>query len=582
MRILRSVAAVYTLQDVNRFRIIAYEKAADAIEQLNRELHDMWENDPSLPVSGIGPTIRKHLDEYFKKGNNSYLIEIMGQVPPAVFKLMEVPGIGVKKAHKLVTKLELENVNSVFEDVIKKAKSNQIAELDSFGEKSQEEIVKSIKMYMDSEKREKRVAYGIAARTAEDIKTYMHQNSHVIRIEALGSLRRGTSTVGDIDLAVVCEKRHAKEVLDHFVAYHGKVKLENRGPEKVSLFITGGLRVDMRIAYIENFGAMLQYFTGSKAHNIKLREYALKKGCSLSEYGIKEVKNSKKLEIFKNEEDFYRFLGLQYIPPELRSGTIEIEAARTKRIPELVAASAIKGDFHVHSSYNLEPSHDLGVDSYEELIEKAKELGYEYIAFADHNPSVSNHSTSDIVGIMRKRFEHLQLLSIKYERIHLFISCEVDILPTGQLALPDEAFDYVDFIIASVHSSFRLDRETQTSRVLKALSHPKVKIFGHPTGRLIGKREEIDVLWDKVFAYCAKKNIALEINSATPRLDLPDSLVFDAAKYGCVFAINTDAHAKQSLDTMQYGVTVARRGWLEKKSVINTWTYAKLQNFFRL
>jgi len=300
---------------------------------------------------------------------------------------------------------------------------------------------------------------------------------------------------------------------------------------------------------------------------------------------LPEIKNQKSkiknLYKFMDEESFYKFLGLQYIPPELREGTDEIDIALKHKLPELVELKDIKGDFHIHSSYDLEPSHDLGQNSYEEILEKAKSLGYEYVAFADHNPSISNHTASEIVEILKRRKQYIvqKIMSKNFERIKYFISLEVDILPDGKIALPKGALNYLDMIIVSVHSRFKMEKNQMTKRILRALSFPQVKILGHPTGRLLGKREEIDADWLAIFYECKRRNIALEINAWPERLDLPDNLVKLAIENGVKLVINTDAHEIYEMDNMFYGAAVARRGWAKKSDIINTMSYKEVKKW---
>lgn len=584
--LLRSVAAVYTLKGENRFRIIAYENAAEALEQSTREIYDMWENGNLAGVAGIGPTLKTRLEEYFKKGNDSYLIKTINKLPLSVFVLMKVPGIGVKKAYKLVENLNIKNEKTAIPDLIKAAKENKISVLETFGEKSQSEILNALTVYEKSSSEKERMPLPQADHLAKEIIHYLFKNPAVIKAEALGSLRRNVSTIGDIDIAVVCKKQNCKEIIDHFIKYPGRIKTENKGDAKASIIAAGGRRVDVELTGEDSYGAMLQYFTGSKAHNIKLRTFALKKGYSLSEYGIKRLKVQKSnvkgqlssVHKFKNEEEFYKFLGLSYIPPELREGTNEIDLALKKKLPNLIELADLKGEFHIHSNYNLEPSHDLGKNSIADLIKKARELKYEYIAISDHNPSIGNHTSEQIISIMKKRYEFIKKQAAGF---NLIVSCEVDILPDGKIALPEAAIEFVDMIIISIHSSFRQSRQDMTKRILKALSYPKVKILGHPTARLIGKREEIEVDWKRIFEECRKRNIAVEINSWPERLDLPDTLASQAKKMGLKFTIDTDAHAGSQMDGIFYGVSVARRGWLEKGDVINTQSVDKVTSWIK-
>ena len=580
--LLRSVAAAYLLKGENKFKIIAYENAADVVEHLSREIKDIWEDGKLYEIQGIGASIASHLDEYFKKGYSTHFVTIFKGIPFTVFELTKVRSIGPKKAFKLVDNLKLYNPESLFEDLKTACLEGRVALLPGFGKKSEKEILNAIEHYLQAKDKIYRMTLPYAYRLAEEIIEYLRKNPKVKRVDALGSLRRMAPTIGDIDLAAVVEKDDFQAVIDYFTKYPKAVKVENAGVTKASIIVHPDVRVDLRVIEEESFGSMLQYFTGSKAHNIKLREYALKKGYSLSEYGIKRLEDEKLFK-FSNEEEFYKFLGLSYIPPEIREGEEEIDLALRKSLPKLVKLSEIKGDFHVHSSYDLKPSHDLGTHSYEELCKEAMSLGYSFIGFSDHNPNMSNNSREEIVTILKERKTYIDKIisSKKFERIKIFIGLEVDILPDGSLALPDEAFEYLDFVIASVHSSFNLSISAMTKRVLKALSYPKVKILGHPTGRLLNKREGFELDWEKVFEFAKKKSIALEINSWPERLDLPDTLVKEAGKYGCIFAINTDAHAKEHLANMRFGVAMARRGYLTKEQVVNAWDLDKIERWIR-
>ncbi len=576
--ILRSVAAVYELKGANRFRIIAYENAADAIENLNRELADIWENKELTKISGIGSSMSERLNEFFEKGDASYLVKTMHELPAPIFELMQVPGLGVKKAFKLVTNLKLEDSKDIFKDLVAKAKEGAIAPLESFGEKSQSEIIAAVELYEKSKGNADRMPLPVAHDLAMQVIEYIKKHPHVGEVEALGSLRRWVSTIGDIDLVAIATEEHFSSVIEHFVKFPGAAKIEAQGDNKASIILANGRRIDLRVVEKGVYGSMIQYFTGSKAHNIKLRELALKKGYSISEYGIgdkSEKGTTGRSRTFASEKDFYEFLGVDWIPPEIREGTSEVDVAIKHEIPDLVQVGDIKGDFHMHSNYDLNTSHDLGSGSVIEMAQKAYSLGYEYIAISDHNPA-QNVAKDKVIEIMKKRYEFIKS---QKTAVPCFVSLEIDITPSGELALPDEAFEYLDMCVVSLHSSFRQSRADMTKRVLKALSHEKVKIFGHPTGRQLGKRPEVDVDWTTVFEFCKEKNIALEINSWPERLDLPDILVREAKEIGCKFTIDTDAHAVMQMDNMFYGVSVARRGWLDKDDIINTQSLKKVSEW---
>lgn len=602
--LLRNLAAAHVLKNLNRFKVIAYDKAADSIEHLSREIKDVWQEGKLYKVPGIGPGIGSSLEEYFKNGESEHFNEILKGIPPSVFVLMRVPGIGPKRAFRLVGQFGLVNAETVVVDLLNVARSDKISTLEGFGKKSQDDIIGALEVYQRKDRREERMPLPYAFELSEEVSKYLKELPEVKRVDALGSMRRRVSTIGDIDLAVMADGKYSQKIVDHFLKYPGKRSIEGAGSAKASIIAAGNIRIDLRVQDEKSYGSMLQYFTGSKAHNIKLREYAIKKGFSLSEYGMKKAssRHSERSEEsssksknhrdpssnlqktqddiieFSNENSLYRFLGLEYIPPEIREGTTEIDISLKKKVPTLVELSDIKGDFHMHALYDLKPSHDMGVNTYEELVEKGKSLKYDYIGFADHNPKISGLKAEEIVTIMKKRKAHIDKV-LSTASLPYFIGLEVDILPSGEIAFPEKAINYVDFLIVSVHSSFRMPVKEMTERVLKALSHPKVKIFGHPTGRLLGKREGIEVDWNPIFKLVKERNIALEINSSPSRLDLPDTLVREAKDVGVKFTIDTDSHAVPHMDFMKYGVSVAKRGWVTKEDVINALPYKKLKDW---
>ena len=589
VNLLRNVAAALLIKSANRFRIIAYEKAADSIEHLTSELKDVWDEGKLEEVPGIGPTIAGHLDELFRTGVVKHFGKVFHGLSLALFPLLLVPGLGPKKAYRLTEEFKLTNAKTVILDLKKLCQQHKIAKLEGFGEKSEQVLLSGIETYEAGQIKENRMPLPFADRLAQEVIDYLQKYPAVERVDALGSLRRKVATIGDIDLAAATEK--PKDVLSYFCKYSKMSKIIDQGEKGATILLTIGKQVDLRVQTKKSYGAMLQYFTGSKHHNIKLREFALKKGMSLSEHGIKKLKRTQNSELksqnynkklglyeFESEKTFYGALGLPEIPPELREDAGEIEAAQHNKLPKLVHTSEIKGDLHVHSNYDLEPSHDLGASSLTDLLNKSVQLGYSYLGISDHNPSLKNHTETQVVSIMKTRREKLEQefsawKTREKKQFQLFYLLEIDILPSGVLALPDGAFNYIDAAIVSIHSSFSQERNETTKRILTALAHPKVKIFGHPTARLIGEREGIDADWKAIFAYCAANQKALEINSWPERLDLPDRLVREALKSGVKFVINTDSHHEDHLENMQYGVDVARRGWVAAQNVLNTMRY---------
>jgi DNA polymerase (family 10) len=557
--LLRSVAAAYELKDAvkNKFRIIAYQRAADAVEHASSELKDLWDDKKLTEVPGIGASIAEHLDDLFKTGKSKHFESVMKGLPPAMFELMKLPGIGAKTAYKLTTELKLKSIA----DLEKAAKGGKISGLEGFGEQSQADIAKTIEQ---TKGKVKRHLLPYAQSLANDLILWLEKNKAVERADPLGSLRRQASTVGDIDISVATHK--PEEVINHFVKYPKATRVLEKGERTSSIILPGNVQVDLMVQEPDSYGSLLQHFTGSKHHNIALREYAIKRGMSLSEYGIK--KGGKMIKC-ATEEEFYKVLGMKWIPPELREDTGEIEAAKENKIPKLVETEDIKADLQIHSNFDVETSHDLGESTMEEIIQVAGELDYEYIAFTEHNPSKSGHNERKIMEILKRKRERIEQLN--YPRVKkVFNSLEIDILPDGHLAIPEAALDLLDFALVSVHSSFRQNRSETTKRILSALAYPKVKIFAHPTARLLNNREGIELDWPEIFDFCLKNNKWLEINADPIRLDLPDTLVKEAIKIGVKLTLGTDAHHKDGLRNMPFGVSVARRGWATKDDIINT------------
>lgn len=602
--LLRSVAAAYELQGEDRFRVVAYEKAADSIEHASSELKDLWDDGKLTDIPGIGASIAQHLDELFRTGKVRHFDEVMVKLPQAMFTLMKIRGIGVKTAFRLSREFNLANPNTAAQDLLKHAQSNEVAVLEGFGEKSQQELVENIRSHLDRHNEPVRMLLPTADRLARQILAYLKKIREVKQADTLGSLRRQVATVGDIDLAVATDQ--PEKVLDHFVAFPGSVKTVERGPAGTTIELADGTQIDLRVHPPGSYGSLLQHFTGSKNHNIKLREMALKKGWSLSEWGVKyqesrskykgeentqrlkdpniqnKVESSKKnsqdeVRKFRTEKEFYEFLKMQWIPPEIREDTGEIEVSLAGKLPHLVELTDIKGDLHCHSDFPIEPSHDLGDSSIEEMALEAEKLGYEYLGLSEHNPSVSRHSEDAIVKIVKKKQAAINRFNASGKsNVKILNGLEIDIQPEGQLALPEQAFNYLDYAIASIHSSFQMSRGSMTKRVLRALEHPKVKIFGHPTGRKLNYREGIELDWDEIFAYCKKHGKILEVSAWPDRLDLPDHLVREAVKERVKIVVDSDAHRAEDLNIMRYGVAVARRGWAEKPDIINTLSYDKM------
>ncbi|PJE67721.1 DNA polymerase III [Candidatus Shapirobacteria bacterium CG10_big_fil_rev_8_21_14_0_10_40_9] len=570
-KILRSVAAAYEVKGGDRFKIMAYDRASTSVEHATSEVKDLWDDGKLGELAGIGAGIASHLDELFRTGKVRHFEEVMRGLPPAMFELLSIPGIGAKTAYKLCQKLGIKDVKKAISLLEECAKKEKIRVIEGFGEESEKDILRGIEEFR---RKTTRILLPYASQIAEDILSWLRKSPSVIRADPLGSLRRMVSTVGDVDIAAATNE--PKKVIAHFVAYPKKKRVLEAGTATASLVLKSGYQVDLMVQPVSSYGALLQHFTGSKQHNIALREYVLKKGLSLSEYGIKKDKTLKE---YASEENFYKALGMDWIPPEIREDSGEIEATLNHELPHLVELKDIKGDLHVHSDFPIETSHDEGTGSIEEIMERGLELGYEYIGFTEHNPSTSKHKSEQIIDILKRKKEKVEKINYSYEKRgkNMFIrglnSLEIDIKPDGTLGIPEEGLKVLDYAIVSVHTSFRMGKVDMAKRVLTALEHPKVKILGHPTGRKLNQREGYELDWEKIFDFCLRKKKWLEVNAWPDRLDLPDILVREAVEKGVKMVVCTDSHALDQMDLMRYGVAVARRGWAEKSDIVNTLGY---------
>lgn len=579
---LKEIAAAYEVKGEDRFRIAAYRRAADAVEHASADLKELWEEGRLAEIPGIGKALGEHLDEYFRHGKVTHFEQVKRGLPRGMFNLMKVPGVGPKSAYKIARNLKVKSVA----DLKKACEEDKVAALPDFGETSQADILKSIAAV---ERRGNRVLLPVAEGVAQKVMEVLTGVAGVKRVDALGSLRRCVPTVGDIDLAVATA--NPSLAIKAFVGMPEVARILAQGKAKASVVLKSGFQLDLRAQTPASYGAQLQYFTGSKEHNIHLRKLAQEKGLSLSEYGIKQTRRVfldptglKNVKKFATEEEFYQALGMPWIPPELREDTGEIEAAlrqaqgKPDGLPELVALADIKGDLHVHGNFPLEESHDPGLMKMEEIAKKAVELGYEYIGLGNHSPSVSRHTPTQVFKLLERKNEEIESLRPRFPSLKLLNVVEVDVLTDGQLALDDESLSLLDLVIVGVHSGFLQNQAKMTERVLRALKNPRVHVFGHPTGRLVQEREGYALDWEAVFRACAELDKVLEINAYPRRLDLPEELVREAGRYGVKMVINTDAHEVKQMDLMRYGVDTARRGWAEKREILNALPWPKFRD----
>jgi len=390
----------------------------------------------------------------------------------------------------------------------------------------------------------------------------MSECEYVIELEACGSFRRKNPTIGDLDIPI--STKEPQKVIEFFLKFPEIEEVLVVGDKKASVVLKNEAQVDIRVSEPESYGSMLQYFTGSKQHNILLRNFALNKGMSLSEYGIK--KGSELME-FSSEKDFYGQIGLPLIPPELRNGNQEIEFAQKDRLPKLIELSDIKGDIHSHTNFSD------GVDTLENMVEEAKKMGYEYIGISDHAPSIQSRGLGTVLKIVSDTRKKIDEINSSQSDIKVLFGYEVNILVDNSLSLPDDILKNLDYVIAGIHSGFSQDREAVTQRLLSAIENPYVSVISHPSGRMLNERDPADPDWTKIFSAARDNNVLLEINSQPSRLDLPDDLIKMAIDWRVDLIINSDAHSISDLNFMKYGIYMARRGWAEKKNIVNSLKY---------
>lgn len=579
---LRQVAAVFEVKDEDFFRTRAYQNAANAIENLTISAHDLYEQGKLEEIPGVGPSLAQHLAELFKTGKVRHFEHELKKVPAGMFALMTIRGVGPKTAYKIAKKFKLNREKTTLSQVKKLILSGKLEELPGLGKKSQARIKTSIESTFV---KEERMLLSEAIPVSESFLAYLKSIPDIISAEPLGSLRRHVATVGDIDLAV-CTKKPL-EAMKKVLEYKEISKVISSGESVSRVKLKTGHEIDIKLAPPDEWGSLLQHYTGSKLHNILLRSFSLEKKLSLSEHGIKDTKTNKIFKA-KNESAFYAHLGLPYIPPELREGEEELEMAKKNKIPLLLELPDIKGDLHLHSDFEFETSHDLGRSSLSEILEKARLLRYEYIGLSDHNPKYSETTTAHKKSILEARKKKLITQYREYEKKvktrvpKLLIGLEIDIRNNGDLALEDELMDLIDYAIVSVHSGFELKKDENTQRIIKALSHPKAVILGHPTGRMLNQRSGIEADWLRIINFCKENNKVLEVNAAPARLDLPDDLIKIAVRSGVKLCIDSDSHEVGQMDTMEFGVWTARRGWAVKTNVINSLSFSLLQKVLNL
>jgi DNA polymerase (family 10) len=557
-RIFNDIADILEIKGENPFRIRAYRRAAMNIESLTKDVAETTK-DELMKIPGIGQDLAGKIEEFVRTGKMKAYEDLKKEVPEGLSMLLSVPGLGPKTAKLLYEKMKIKNL----EDLERVAREHKLSGLPGIKEKTEENILKGIEMLKRGMERQ---PLGKVLPVANDIAEQLRKKAPVDKISIAGSIRRWKDTIKDID--ILATSRDPKAVMNAFVHLPHVKDVLMHGPTKSSIIIHEGLQVDLRVVEEDSFGAALAYFTGSKAHNIRLREMAVKAGLKINEYGIFRESNDKKLG-GKEEADIYRILGLPYIPPEMREDSGEIEAAIAGKLPNLVSLDDIKGDLHVHTKRS-DGSHD-----FDELIEAARKRGYEYIAITDHSKGLGIARGLSEERLMEEKKE-IEAINKKLKGFRLLAGVEVDIRSDGRMDFPDEILKQMDIVVASIHSGFKQSRDQITKRMVSAINNPYISIIAHPTGRLIGERDPYDVDMDEVLRVAEKTRTAIEINAYPLRLDLNDIYAKKAKEMGVPIVISTDTHITNQFDYMSYGVSIARRGWLEKKDVLNTLSYSSL------
>lgn len=565
------IADALEMKGENVFRVRAYRTAAQNIKGLARQLSDVYALDPEKidSVQGIGKDLKAKIIEMIETGSLTYYKELMDEFPEGFLDMLDIAGLGPKKLIKLRDELEIENIV----DLEVACRKGRLEDIEGMGAKTQEKLLDAIQYYRRSEGR---MLLPDAYEYSDEILEYLEGSELFKKLERAGSLRRGCETIGDLDVLAVAE--NAEEAMDYFIKYPKVKNVIAHGATKSSILLKDGPQIDLRIVADESFGSALQYFTGSKEHNVEVRKIAKKKGFKVSEYGVFKLSAKGKKEKYvagKTEEEVYKALGMDWVAPELRASRGEVLAALRGKLPkDLLDLSDIKGDLHMHTNATD------GRASVEDLACAAKAKGYKYIGITDHTKNVRVANGMDEKRLI-KHIDKIRKIDSKTKGIKILAGAEVDILGDGKLDIEDEVLAELDIVIAAVHSKFSLPKDKQTARILKALDNKYVNALAHPSGRLIITRKALELDLDKIFRKAARNNVFLEINTHGQRIDLNDVNCMRAKELGVRMVINTDAHEVSHMDQMKYGVITAKRGWLEKKDILNTYALAEVKKMLK-
>jgi DNA polymerase (family 10) len=567
-KIFYEIAYFLEMENV-KFKPYAYEKAALTLEGLEKDVEEIYKKEGFeglRKIPGIGKSIARKIEEYLNTGKIQYHEDYKKRYPINLEELMKIEGLGPKRLKVLYEKLKIKNVEELEEAL----RAHKIAILPGFGEKSEKNILEALEF---AKRSKGRFLLGEILPKVKEIYEKLKNLKEVERIELVGSIRRMKETIGDVDFLVI--SKNPEPIMDFFVSLPGAIKVWGKGSTKASVRMKEGFDMDIRVLPKKSFGAALQYFTGSKEHNIALRKIAIEKGLKLSEYGLFR---GAKIIAGESEEEIYEKLGLDWIPPELREDRGEIEAAINHKLPKLIDYKDIKGDLHCHSKWNG------GQNLIEEIAEYAMKMDYEYVGIADHTKFLRIEHGLDEKRL-RERNKEIDKFNSKLKtqnsKLRVLKGCEANILPDGKIDIDDDCLKEMDFVIAGVHSRFKMTKDEMTERIIRAMKNPNVDIISHPTGRLIQRRDEYEIDFDKILRMAKETGTILEINSYPERLDLNDVNVKRAKEMGVKMVINTDAHHVDQMRFIEFGIAQARRGWAEKEDIINCWPLEKMLKFLK-
>ncbi len=572
--------ADYLEMDEIAFKPYAYRKVAEVLEGLEEDVENIYKKGGRAAlekIPGVGKNIAEKIEEYLKTGKIKYYEEFKKRLPLNLGEIISVEGVGPRKAKILYQKLGVRNLK----DLEKAAKAHKIASLFGFGEKTEKNILEGIAFLKKSKGR---FLLGEILPQVKEILEKLKKLKEVEQINVAGSVRRMKETIGDVDILITAKS--SKRVMDFFVQLPGIIKIWMKGSTKSSVRMEKGFDVDLRVVKKKSYGSALQYFTGSKEHNIVTRRIAIERGLKLSEYGLFK---GKKMIAGWDEGGIYKALGLPWIEPELREDRGEIEAALGGRLPKIIDYGDIKGDLHCHSNWadlNCRSNWDggAGANPIEEMARVAREMGYSYIGITDHTKFLRIEHGLDEKQLTQQRKEIDKInegFQVSSFKLRILQGCEANILNDGSIDIKDEALKKLDFVLAGVHSNFKMEKEKMTERIIRAMKNPNIDIVAHLTGRIIRRREEYQIDFDKILRAAKEFGVILEINGFPERLDLTAENIRRAKEAGVKMVINSDAHHKDHLKFMEFGIAQARRGWAEKEDIINTQPLDKLLKFFK-